>query len=34
MRTIFPSSLLKKALAADAVASGALAALQLAMPDA
>jgi hypothetical protein len=34
MRIVFPSSLLKKSLAADAVVSGAVAALQLAMPDA
>ncbi|MBA3479213.1 MAG: hypothetical protein H0T52_12580 [Lautropia sp.] len=34
MQFITPSGLLKKALAADAVASGALAILQLAMPDA
>lgn len=34
MQTIIPSGLLKKALAADAVASGALAVLQIAMPDA
>ena len=34
MRTVFPSSLLRKALIADAVVSGAVAALQLAMPQA
>jgi hypothetical protein len=34
MQTVFPSSLLKKALAADAVVSGAVALLQVSMPDA
>lgn len=34
MRTVFASSLLRKALVADAVVSGAVAALQLAMPQA
>ena len=34
MRTVFPSNLLRKALIVDAVVSGAVAALQLAMPQA
>jgi hypothetical protein len=33
MKSVFPSSLLKKALVADAVVSGAVAALQVALPD-
>lgn len=34
MQSVIPSSLLKKALAADALVSGAVAVLQLSMPDA